>query len=192
MAQRGSLSGGNAAMTGLPRASGDIILRAWRSSDEADLVAEASNRAVWRNLTHLFSHPYTAKDAKEWVAACLEQDPPRDLVIEVAGEFAGGCGIQPGEGVGVYTGHIGYWLGERFWNQGIATAALAVLVDYIWETFDVERLQAEVFSWNPASARVLERNGFRLEGTRRRAIFKDGELIDEWMYTRFRSESTGP
>jgi RimJ/RimL family protein N-acetyltransferase len=68
------------------------------------------------------------------------------------------------------------------------TAAFAAFLTYVWDTFDVERLQAEVFAWNPGSARVLEKNGFRLEGTRRRAIFKDGELIDESMYTLFRSQ----
>ena len=176
-------------MTGLPRVSGEVVLRGWLPSDEVDIVTEANDRAVWRNLTHLFSFPYTAQDAKEWVAACIEQDPPHDLVIEVAGDFAGGCGIQLGEGVSRYTGYVGYWLGQRFWNRGIASAALSAFLEYIWETFDVQRLEAEVFSWNPASARVLEKNGFELEGTRRKAIFKDGQLIDSWLYARFRPSS---
>lgn len=176
-------------MSGLPRRSGDVVLRAWQPEDEVALVAEANSRAVWRNLTHLFPHPYTAQDAREWVAACRKQDPSRDLVIQVADEFAGVCGIVLGEGVGARTGRVGYWLGERFWDRGITSTALAAFLDYIWETFDVYRLQAEVFSWNPASARVLEKNGFSHEGTRRQAIFKDGELIDEWMYTLFRPES---
>jgi ribosomal-protein-alanine N-acetyltransferase len=68
------------------------------------------------------------------------------------------------------------------------TAAFGAFLDYVWETFDVERLQAEVFAWNPASARVLEKNGFALEGTRRKAIYKDGELIDEWFYSLLRDD----
>ena len=122
-------------MTGLPRSSGNVVIRAWRSTDEAALVGQADKRPVSRNRTHLFPHPYTDEDAAEGVALCL---------------------------------------------------------GYIWDTFDVERLQAEVFAWNPASAGVLEKNGFMLEGTRRKAIFKDGELIDEWIYTLFRSETARP
>ena len=65
-------------------------------------------------------------------------------------------------------------------------------LDYIWEVFEVERLQAGVFAWNPASARVLEKNGFQREGTRRKAIFKDGELIDEWIYSLLRTDVSVP
>ena len=68
------------------------------------------------------------------------------------------------------------------------TPALAAFLDYVWETFPVQRLEAEVFSWNPASARVLEKNGFILEGTRRKAILKDGELIDEGFYALLRDD----
>ena len=155
------------------------------------LVLEADDRAVWRNLA-LFPHPYTEEHAEEWIARCREQQPPQDLVIDVGGRLAGVCGIDLGKGVGRYTASVGYWLGRRHWNQGVATEVLGCFLEYIWETFDVERLQAEVFSWNPASARVLEKNGFALEGTRRKAIFKDGELIDEWMYTLFRSGTGQP
>ena len=175
-------------MTNLPLPAGAATLRRWGAADKPVLVANANSRAVWRNMVHTFPHPYTPEDADTWVAACLDQEPPRDLVIDIDGELAGVCGIRLGEGISRYTGAVGYWLGERFWGQGIATGALAAFLEYIWATFDVHRLQAEVFSWNAASARVLEKNGFTREGTRRRAIFKDGELIDEWMYTLFRDE----
>jgi RimJ/RimL family protein N-acetyltransferase len=140
----------------------------------------------------MFPHPYTEDDARHWIAACREQEPPRDLAIEVEGQVAGSCGIQLGQGVSAYTGNIGYWLGERHWNRGIATALVRGLLIYIWETFDVQRLEAEVFAWNPASARVLEKNGFELEGTRRNAIFKDGQVIDERMYVLFRPSVPHP
>jgi RimJ/RimL family protein N-acetyltransferase len=143
---------------------------------------------VWRNLTHLFPHPYTPEDAAEWIARCRNQDPPLDLVIDLGGQLVGVCGIELGEGVRAHTGEVGYWLGEAHWNQGIASAAVESFLEYIWETCDVARLHASVFAWNPASARVLEKSGFRLEGTQRKAIFKDGEFIDEWIYSLLRSD----
>ena len=169
--------------------TGAAVLREWVPADRDSLVAEANDRAVWRNLISTFPSPYTNQDADEWIARCRAQRPPRDLVIDREGRLIGVCGVDLGEGVSRYTGSVGYWLGRRHWNQGVATSVLASFLDYIWDTFDVQRLQAEVFSWNPASARVLEKNGFRLEGTRCKAIFKDGELIDEWMYTLFRPDA---
>jgi ribosomal-protein-alanine N-acetyltransferase len=167
-------------------------LRNWVPADQEALVATADDRAVWRNMTDVFPHPYAEGDARQWIERCLAQEPPKDLVVSVQGQLAGVCGIELFEGVSAYTGRIGYWLGQHYWNQGIATAALESFLAYIWETFEVERLQAEVFAWNPASARVLEKNGFELEGTRRRAIFKDGQLIDEWMYVLFRPAVPNP
>ncbi len=175
-------------MSRLPRTAGPVSLRRWRRSDEDALVAEANSRAVWRNLTHVFPHPYTADDAEEWLGRCLEEDPPRNLVVARNDLLIGVCGIDLGEGVSRFTGSVGYWLGEEHWGSGIMTIAFGAFLEYIWETFDVERLQAEVFAWNPGSASVLEKNGFTREGTRRRAIYKDGELIDEWFYSLLRHE----
>lgn len=176
-------------MAEFPRTAGAATLRGWVPTDEIALVREADNRAVWRNMTHTFPHPYTLEDARQWIARCKGQDPPSDLVIDVGGELAGVCGLVLGEGVSSQAARVGYWLGEQHWGSGIATTVLSSFLGYIWETFDVQRLQAEVFAWNPASARVLEKNGFQLEGTRRRAIFKDGELVDEWFYSLLRSDT---
>lgn len=172
----------------LPVPAGPVTLRAWRRDDVAALAEEANSRAVWRNMIHTFPHPYTLEDAEQWVARCIDQDPQQDLVIASDDRLIGVCGIQLGEGVSTFTGSVGYWLGERHWGRGIASAAFAAFLGYVWDTFPVRRLQAEVFSWNPASARVLEKNGFTLEGTRRRAIHKDGELIDEWFYSLLRDD----
>lgn len=53
---------------------------------------------------------------------------------------------------------IGYWLGREFWGRGIATNAVGELLK-----IETRRpLRAHVFPSNTASARVLEKNGFRL------------------------------
>ena len=172
----------------LPIPAGSVTLRGWNRDDVDALVDEANSRGVWRNMIHTFPHPYTHDDAVAWVDRCLDQSPEQDLVIAAEGRLIGVCGIQLGEGVSAFTGSVGYWLGEKHWGRGIASAAFAAFLEYVWETFPVQRLQAEVFSWNPASAKVLEKNGFTREGTRRKAIHKDGELIDEWFYSLLRED----
>ena len=44
------------------------------------------------------------------------------------------------------------------------------------------------FSSNPASARVLAKAGYRLEGTLRQSALKDGRVLDQWMYAILREE----
>lgn len=170
-------------MIRFPIEAGEASLRPLRLTDAAAIARHADSREVWRNLTHVFPHPYTVDDAKTWLATTIDAIPPQDLAITLADEFVGVCGLHLGEGVSRYTGSVGYWLGRDHWGRGIASASFSLFVEYVWENFDLKRLQAEVFSWNPASARVLEKCGFVLEGTRRRAILKDDQLIDEWFYS---------
>ena len=56
------------------------------------------------------------------------------------------------------------------------------MTEYAFAYFDICRLEAGVFEWNPASARVLEKNGYVLEGRARLGVVKDGRLGDRLLY----------
>jgi hypothetical protein len=47
--------------------SPNLLLRPWQRGDESALVKYANNRKVWINLRDSFPHPYTIRDAREWV-----------------------------------------------------------------------------------------------------------------------------
>jgi len=166
-----------------------IHIRPWQLSDKPALLRYANNRNVWINLTDIFPHPYTADDADRWLWRCgAEQRPHTNLAIDLEAEAIGGTGIELKKDVYRKTAGIGYWTGEPFWGRGFATRALLMMTEYAFANFDVERLQAGVFDWNPASARVLEKAGYRLEGRMRRNIFKDGRYADELIYAKLRGE----
>lgn len=156
-------------------------LRRWARKDKADLILHANNRKVWRNLTEMFPSPYTEADADFWIAFA-NRPTSIHLAIEVDGVAIGGIGIIAGKGVSCRTGQFGYWLGERYWGKGIATAAVRAMVAHAFSTLPFARLEASVFEWNPSSMRVLEKAGFVREGVRKRSVFKDGQLIDSVLY----------
>ena len=58
--------------------------------------------------------------------------------------------------------------------------------DYLFETFEFNRLFAGIFSSNPASGRVLEKAGYTREAILRAHVTKNGELLDEYLYSRLR------
>jgi RimJ/RimL family protein N-acetyltransferase len=157
-------------------------LRPWRAGDRDSLVRHADNRNVWLNMRDRFPHPYTAADARAWIKRSSAERPFTTLAIEVDGAAVGGVGIQPGTDVFRRSAEIGYWLGEPFWGRGIATEALRAMTAYAFERFDICRLEAGVFDWNPASARVLEKNGYVLEGRARLGVIKDGRMGDRLLY----------
>ena len=77
---------------------------------------------------------------------------------------------------------IGYWLGESFWGRGIVTAAVRTVTRFAFDTFDLVRIFAFVFAWNHASGRVLEKAGYLREGVMRQSVFKEGQMIDAFLY----------
>lgn len=168
----------------LPTALPGCVLRPWRAADKPVLVPLANNRRVWRNLTHRFPHPYTEEDADDWIAVAAEPGASLHLAIDLGGSVVGGVGALAGEGVHAATAQFGYWLGEPFWGRGIATAAATALAEHLASERRFARLEAQVFAWNPASMRVLEKAGFTREAVLRCAATKDGELIDTVLYAR--------
>ena len=159
-----------------------VRLRPWTTGDYESLVHYANNRAVWRNLTDLFPHPYTHRDAVEWVRIANEPAPGIHLAIEFREEAIGGIGVIACSGTGHHTGQFGYWLGEPHGGKGMATLCARTLRDYAFSSGRFRRLEASVFAWNPASMRVLEKVGFVRERVLRNNAFKDGELIDTVIY----------
>ncbi len=102
--------------------------------------------------------------------------------IDIDGQAVGAIGIHPRVNEECHTAEIGYWLGEAYWGRGIATAAVRGLAQSALEKTDLYRLFANVFSSNPASMRVLEKAGFQREGILRRAVVKEGVLLDTVVY----------
>jgi len=73
-----------------------------------------------------------------------------------------GYGCEVVGAIGLYdTGELGYWLGPFFWNLGIATEAVAAVCTFA-RSNNYPQLHAGVFHQNPASKRVLEKNGFQV------------------------------
>ena len=123
-----------------------------------------------------------------WLQRVVGQTPQTSFCIEVDGQAAGGISIQIGQDVARLSAEIGYWLGEPFWGRGIASEAAAAVTEYAFGQFGLVRVFASVFEWNPASRRVLEKAGFSLEARRRKAVTKDGQTIDDFLYARIRDE----
>jgi ribosomal-protein-alanine N-acetyltransferase len=79
---------------------------------------------------------------------------------------------------------IGYFLAEPYWGRGIAGQVVHLVMKYLFETVEVNRIQAEVMPFNERSKRVLLKNGFIKEGTLRQAHVWSGKgLIDLEIYS---------
>ncbi|MBR6270111.1 MAG: GNAT family N-acetyltransferase [Bacteroidales bacterium] len=140
-----------------------IILRPWRDSDAAVLYRWASDpdvgpRAGWA--------PHKSVEESLEIIRTVFKDATNTWAIELkeTGEAIGAMGYGPScecnlparEGEPL----AGYWVAKPYWNQGICTEALGLMIDHIRKTTDIKSLISGHFVDNPASGRVMEKCGF--------------------------------
>lgn len=87
---------------------------------------------------------------------------------------------------------IGYDVARLERGKGYGTEAVQLIVDYLFLSMDVARIQAFTDVRNKASHRVLEKAGFKREGTLRNAGFVRGHKADAYVYGVIREEWKEP
>jgi [ribosomal protein S5]-alanine N-acetyltransferase len=163
--------------------SGQLVtIRSWRQGDQDSLVSNANDREVWMNLRDVFPHPYTAEDADFWVRCAPSQQPEAAFAICENDVAVGGIGLKLLEDIERCSAELGYWIGRRYWGRGYTTDAVRTFTPFAMEHFRLARIFALPFASNSASARVLQKAGFRLEGRLRRSVIKGGEIRDQLIY----------
>lgn len=170
--------------------AGRCVLREWRLDDADALVRHGNDRRVSINTSDRFPFPYTATHAEEWLGRTVGVSPVTAFAVLEPGTDApvGGIGLMPKDDVQRIATEIGYWLGVEAWGRGIATAAVRATTAYAFESLEFERVFAVVNTRNTASARVLEKCGYLLEGTMRRTAIKEGIVLDQFMYAALKTE----
>lgn len=164
----------------------NYILRDWDILDSDSLVRHANNYNVAKWLTNQFPYPYTEDDAKAYIEAVALNNTSKVFAIEVDGEAVGSIGIFPQSDIHKKSAEIGYWLSEKYWGNGIISKAIEDIVNYGFNTFDVVRIYARPFSTNKGSQRVLEKAGFLFEARLKNALYKNGEYMDELIYSKLK------
>jgi [ribosomal protein S5]-alanine N-acetyltransferase len=157
-------------------------IRPPRLEDANSLAAHANNRKIWRNLRDLMPHPYAETDAVGFIERTMAQPRPTSFIIDVDGAAVGAIGLKLKDDIERIGAELGYWLSEAYWGRGILSEAVPAFTQWALKEFQLTRLEAIVFEGNAASARVLEKAGYVLEGTMRRSAIKDGQVIDRWLY----------
>jgi [ribosomal protein S5]-alanine N-acetyltransferase len=163
---------------------GNYVIRDWQKEDAASIVQYAGNRKIWINLRDAFPHPYTMADAEAFLYRAMQMQPGSYFAIVFDSEAIGSIGLMAGTDVHRFTAELGYWLAEPFWGNGIMTAAVRALSEYALQKLGFHRIFAEPYTTNAASARVLEKAGFTLEGIMRASVFKDGRMLDQYLYAK--------
>jgi ribosomal-protein-alanine N-acetyltransferase len=180
----------------------DLHLSSIRETDKPALVEHLQAKSIYETTLNI-PYPYSDAHAEAWIHKRLEHS--KDLDKEVSFVIRDGKQMLIGAVGAVslqithdsalltpehsqHRAEIGYWLAETYWGRGIMTDAVRCFVRYAFNELELLRLTAHVFEFNVASARVLEKNGFKLEGYLRKHFSKDGQLLDARLYGLLKDE----
>lgn len=171
-----------------------LRLRPFTDADAAPLFALQSNAHV---LRYWDSPPWSEPArAERFIAACRtmadEGTGARPAIDRLSdGAFIGWCTLARWNPV-FRSASLGYCLDDAAWGNGYATEAALALLQWAFDTLDLNRVQAETDTRNAASARVLEKIGFVREGTLREDCIVNGEVSDSWVFGLLRREWRPP
>ncbi len=163
-----------------------FILRPFYLKDAVSLVEHLNDKSIAR-YTLSIPYPYHLKDARAWLAKVEKRKKSKKIevlnwAIEIQGEAVGGISLEK-----IYINHkaeLGCWLSKKYRGQGIMTQAAKLIVSYGFKKLKLKRIWAGCFTTNPASQKVLLKNGFKLEGILRKEHIKNNRFTDDCIFAK--------
>ena len=157
--------------TQYPRINGLLVnLRELSINDAMDisrLMTYNISRSLWE-----VPYPYTIENALEFINSSHRDFKSLKAVnfaiqykynLEGVNRIVGIIGLKNIDYDKKNT-NLGYWIGEPYWGNGIATESVTLVINYAFSVLGLKEVYAYVYSENKASIRVLEKNGMTKKG----------------------------
>ncbi len=151
----------------LAEVTGRYRLRPWREEDVATFVDLLDNPRIWRHLPEAYPDPLTEDLARDLIALSNASDHHEVLAAEYWGRVIGQVRLAFDRAAPDRSAaEISYWLGEPFWGRGHGAGLVAFFTRMSFRKRpDLRSIFARVHEANVASARALEKSGYRREGS---------------------------
>ena len=165
-----------------------VSLRRLVEEDAPNLAKLLNNINIVKQLRDFIPFPYSEEDARNFIGFVTSDSLQKVYAIEVEEVLVGVVGLVLQEDIYKLSAELGYWLGEAHWNKGIMTQAVKEILKRGFNEFKLLRIYSGVKQNNKGSQRVLEKAGFKLEGVFKKAIVKNGLVMDEYRYAILNSD----
>lgn len=132
---------------------------------------------------NFMSIPKTPAEAKKEMKSGMKQ--ALSLVIDMDGQFAGFVHLKMNDSPKYkHAAIISYAIRKEFRGKGLATKATKLLTDYGFKKLKLVRISGMCRTFNKASARVLKKAGYKLEGILRKNKVKDGKYLNDMVWAK--------
>jgi RimJ/RimL family protein N-acetyltransferase len=146
---------------------GRYRLRRWTEEDAGVFVALLDNPKLWDFMPEDYPAPLDAGLARSLIELSNASDHHDVFAVEADGEVVGQVRLafdpaSPDRS----EGEVSYWIGEAYWGRGIGSDIVAHFSEHSFRSRPgLRSIIAKVHAANEASARILEKAGYVLEGT---------------------------
>ncbi len=158
-----------------------LQLRPIELSDTLEIQKAAGMREIADTMISL-PHPYPAGEAERYIFQKQNEREAGSSVTFIIGRKVekGFCGLIEVRDIDHEhsQGELSFWLAINAWGHGYMSEVVQVVVRYGFEVLSLNRLYAHHMLRNPATGRVLEKNGFKKEGLLRQRVLKWGQYED--------------
>ena len=164
-----------------------ILLRRWRETDAEALFKYASDPDVGPQAG--WPVHKSVAESLEVIRTYFHNDNTWAIALRTSDEAIGCIGFYTHADSNIRIGEndceVGYWIGKPFWNRGICTEALRLMVDYCLHVRHFDNIWADHFTGNPASGKVMRKCGFADTGRLNRCsqlVGGDKDLVRVFRY----------
>ena len=165
-----------------------LILRSWTLEDLDDFYEYAKNDNVGPNAGW---KPHESKEESEKILkSFIKNNEVWAIEYKENKKVIGSIGLHKDEmRMGIKAKMLGYVLSKDYWGKGLMTEAAKEVIKYGFEKEELDLISVRHFRFNDRSKRVIEKCGFKYEGTLRkgRKLFND-EVVDLVLYSMLKEE----
>lgn len=167
-----------------------LLLRRMTMKDAQDVYDYSRDPEVAQHV--LWSAQKHVSEAKEYIRYMnrrYRDDLPSSwgVIDKASGRLVGTIGYMDHSEDNASV-EVGYSLAKWVWGKGLATEALRAVIDYTFESMDVNRIEAQHEIDNPASGRVMQKCGMTKEGVLRQRLYNKGKYVDVALYSILRGD----
>lgn len=163
-----------------------VRLRAPQRSDIPQFVKWFNDPEATRFL--LRSPPMGMEEEERWYDELINKEGKVFCIETLQGKLIGNIGIISVDWTS-RKADIGILIGEKdHWSQGYGTEAITLLLGYMFEEMNLERVWLYCDSENTRAQRCYEKCGFRQEGVFRHNRFSKGQYTDDVVMSILRGE----
>ncbi|KGK85998.1 GNAT family protein [Clostridium sp. HMP27] len=170
-----------------------VCLRAYKEEDINIATSFVNDKELKKFLVTTIPFPMSLWEEETWIKSqTANQSGEYNFAIEdvKTNKYIGGCGIQKVNWIS-RVATVGIMIGDKeYWSKGYGTDAMKVLMEFIFENMNINKIRLSTFSFNERARKCYEKCGFKVEGVLKDEIFKEGKYYDEIIMAAFKRNIT--